>query len=211
MDTEVGRLLRELAVRGLADATLVVFTADHGESLGEQNYWFAHGDRLSDPLVRVPLLLRVPGLPQQRRTDVASLVDLFPTLLHHLAGLPPDPEAPGRDLLAPDATTSESVPYLATLGDGHTPRFGIIEDGYKFVIAKQDSGWRSELFRLGHEDRGLSRSEPERALRMRERLADVRTNLRRGRPETRQRLSEEDRRNLRALGYIEESESPETH
>jgi arylsulfatase len=211
LDTEVGRLLRELAGKGLADATLVVFTADHGESLGERDYWFAHGERLGDPLVRVPLLLRVPGLPAQRRTDVASLVDLFPTLLHHLAGVPPDPEAPGRDLFAPDATASQSVPYLATLGDGHTPRFGIIEDGYKFVLAKQDDGWRGELFRLGHEGHELSRSEPERALRMREQLADLRANLRRGRPETRQRLSEEDRRNLRALGYIEESESPETH
>jgi arylsulfatase A-like enzyme len=211
LDTEVGRLLRELAERGLADATLVVFTSDHGESLGERDYWFAHGERLGDPLVRVPLLLRVPGLPPHRRTDVASLVDLFPTLLDRLASLPPDPEAPGRDLLAPDATASDSVPYLATLGDGHTPRFGIVADGHKFVLTKQDGGWRGELFRLGHEDRDLSRSEPERALRMRERLADLRANLRRGRPETRQRLSEEDRRNLRALGYIEESESPETH
>jgi arylsulfatase A-like enzyme len=211
LDAEIGRLLRELADRGLAEAAVVVFTADHGESLGERDYWFAHGERLSDPLVRVPLLLRVPGLPPQRRTDVASLVDLFPTLLQHLEGLPPDPEAPGRDLLASDATAGESVPYLATLGDGHTPRFGIIEDGYKFVIAKEGGEWRGELFRLGHEDRDLSRSEPERAERMRERLADVQTNLRRGRPEARQRFREEDRRNLRALGYIEESESPEIH
>jgi len=211
LDTEVGRLLRELTERGLADTTLVVFTADHGESLGEQDYWFAHGERLGDSLVRVPLLLRVPGLPPHRRADVASLVDIFPTLLHRLASLPPDPEMPGRDLLAPDATAGQSVPYLATLGDGHTPRFGIVEDGHKFVLTKRDSGWRGELFRLGREDRDLSRSEPERALRMRERLADVRANLRRGRHEIRQRLSEKDHRNLRALGYIEEPESPETN
>jgi len=210
LDAEVGRLLRELAARGLADTTLVVFTADHGESLGEDDYWFAHGDRLGDPLVRVPLLLRVPGLPPSRRTDVASLVDLFPTLLHHLESLPPDPDAPGRDLLAPDATARDSVPYLATLGDGHTPRFGIVADGHKFVLTRRDGDWHGELFRLGHEDRELSRAEPERAQRMRERLADLRANLRRGRPETRQLLSEEDHRNLRALGYIEESESPET-
>jgi hypothetical protein len=46
---------------------------------------------------------------------------------------------------------------------------------------------------------------------MRERLADLRGNLPRRRPEIRQRLSEEDRRNLRALGYIEESRSLESH
>jgi arylsulfatase A-like enzyme len=211
LDSEIGRLLRELALRGLADATVVVFTADHGESLGERDYWFAHGEHLGDPLVRVPLLLRVPGLPPQRRSDVASLVDLFPTLLQRLERLPPDPDAPGRDLLARDAISRDSVPYLAALGDGHTPRFGIVADGHKFVLTKQLGDWRAELFRLGHEDRDLSRSEPEHALRLRERLAELRANLRRGRPETRRRLSEEDRRNLRALGYIEESESPETH
>jgi arylsulfatase A-like enzyme len=211
LDTEVGRLLREFADRGLAGVTVVVFTADHGESLGERDYWFAHGERLGDPLVRVPLLVRVPGLSPQRRTDVASLVDIFPTLLQRLASVPPDPEAPGRDLLAPDAPAGASVPYLATLGDGHTPRFGIVEDGHKFVLTKQGGGWRGELFRLGREDRDLSRSEPERARRMRDRLADVRADLRRGPQETRQRLSEADRRNLKALGYIEASESPETH
>ena len=58
----MGRLLRELDDRDLADVTLVAFTADHGESLGEHDYWFAHGDRLDDDLVRVPLLLRIPGL-----------------------------------------------------------------------------------------------------------------------------------------------------
>jgi arylsulfatase A-like enzyme len=209
LDAEVGRLLRALTERGLSDATLVVFTADHGESLGERDYWFAHGERLGDPLVRVPLLLRVPGLPPRRRSDVAGLVDLFPTLLHYLAGLPTDPEAPGRDLLAPEATTRDSVPYLATLGDGHTPRFGIVADGHKFVLTKRDDGWHGELFRLGHEDLELSRSEPERARHLRERLADLRANLRRGHHEARQRLSEEDRRNLQALGYIEESEPPE--
>jgi len=211
LDAEVGRLLRVLAERNLADASVVVFTADHGESLGERDYWFAHGDRLGDPLVRVPLLLRVPGRLPGRRTDVASLVDLFPTLLRHLENLPPDSEAPGRDLLAPDAHAANSLPYLATLRAGGPIRFGIVEDGYKFILTQRERGSTSELFRLGHEDRDLAPSEPERARRMREGLSDLRARLQHGRREMRQRLSDADRRNLRALGYIEESKTPETN
>jgi arylsulfatase len=211
LDIEAGRLLRALDERDLSDAAVVAFTADHGESLGERDYWFAHGDRLGDPLVRVPLLLRIPGHPPGRRTDVASLVDLFPTLLHRLEGLPPDPAAPGRDLLAPDAPATDSVPYLATLRAGRPIRFGIVEDGHKFVLTRADPGWQGELFRLGKEDRDLTRSEPELARRMRDRLSDLRAQMSRGRRERRQLLTDRDRRNLQALGYLEESESPEAN
>ena len=48
--------------------------------LGEQDYWFAHGEHLFDALVRVPLWLRVPGLRPARRDDVATLLDLHATL-----------------------------------------------------------------------------------------------------------------------------------
>jgi arylsulfatase len=210
LDSEVGRLLRELDDRDLEGAALVAFTADHGESLGEHDYWFAHGDRLDDPLVRVPLMLRVPGLRSSRRSDVAGLVDLFPTLLHRLENLPPDPDGRGRDLLATGAAATASVPYLATLRAGAATRFGIVADDHKLVLTKQDGGWHSELFRLGLEDQNLMHTEPERARRLRERLNDLRAHLGRGRGETRQELSDSERRNLRALGYIEEPETPDT-
>jgi arylsulfatase len=211
LDAEIGRLLRALGARELTDSALIAFTADHGESLGERDYWFAHGDRLDDALVRVPLLLRVPGRPPGRRSDIAILADLFPTLLGSLESLPPDPEAPGRDLLAPDARDTDSRPYLATLRAGGPNRFGIVEDGYKLVITQRDDGWERELFRLGNEESDLAQTEPERARRMRERLRELRGQLREGHGETQQRLSDADRRHLRALGYIEESESPETN
>ena len=54
-----------------------------------------------EPLVRVPLLLRIPGTDPSRRPDVASLVDLAPTLLHHFLGRPVPEGAAGRDLLEP--------------------------------------------------------------------------------------------------------------
>jgi arylsulfatase A-like enzyme len=81
-------------------------TANHGEGLGEQGHWFAHGELVAPAETAVPLLLRVPGREVASREDVASLHDLLPTLLA-VAGAPsPGPaslEAPGRNLLASGA------------------------------------------------------------------------------------------------------------
>src|SRR5207247_191218 len=60
VDTQVRRLLEVLEARGLAKATLVVLTADHGESLGEHGEE-GHGIFVYDATLHVPLILRLPG------------------------------------------------------------------------------------------------------------------------------------------------------
>jgi arylsulfatase A-like enzyme len=99
VDAEVGRLLAAIDADGLADKTLVVFHADHGESLGEQGY-LGHGQLLNEPSVHIPLLLRLPGVipAGERITEVARNVDLFPTVLDVTGG---DADLPlsGRSLL----------------------------------------------------------------------------------------------------------------
>jgi arylsulfatase A-like enzyme len=207
LDSEFGRLLDALDERKLTPSTVVAFTADHGESLGERDYWFAHGDRLDDALVRVPLLLRVPGLAPARRYDIAGLVDVNPTLLQLVAKRPVDPDAPGRDLLATGAPAIDSVPYLATLGAGGPVRFGIVADGHKFVMTRSEHGWQRELYRIGYEERNLVDSDPERARKLQQDLISLREGLQTSVPIRRQRLSEQDQQNLRALGYLQ---APET-
>jgi arylsulfatase A-like enzyme len=210
LDTEVGRLLAVLDHSELSENTIVVFTADHGESLGERDYWFAHGDRLDDSLVRVPLLLSVPGFPPARRYDIAGLVDVMPTLLRLATGKAVDSAAPGRDLLASDARATDSVPYLATLGGGGPTRFGIVADGHKFVMTHSVGGWTTELHRLGHEDRNLADRDPERTRNLHERLLLLRAGMESSAPVRRQRLSEQDQQNLRALGYLQSPEPTHT-
>jgi arylsulfatase A-like enzyme len=209
LDGQIGRLLAEIGRRGLDEASVVIFTADHGESLGEADYWFAHGDHLRDPLVRVPLLVRAPGLEPGRRSDVASLVDVFPTLLGLLTEAVADSSAPGRDLLAADASTRDSRPYFATLGSGGPVRFGMVADEHKLILSRQGNGWTSELFRLGDEDRNLVDTDPERAEDLRRQLHGLRRQLRRGPQEARQDLSDTHRRHLRALGYIGDADPHE--
>jgi len=204
LDAAAGRLIEEVRERGWLDECLLVFTADHGESLGEHDYWFAHGDRLDDALVRIPLFIRIPGGTPGRRDDVASLVDLFPTLLATLEPTPPAIDASGRNLLAENADRIDSEPVLATLRSGGPVRFGIVSDGYRLILTPQKSGVRSELFRLEDGDRDLAELEPERVARMAEKLRERRSKMRRAPVERRRPLSEADRANLRALGYLDE-------
>jgi arylsulfatase A-like enzyme len=96
-DAQLGRLLDALAARPGWPDTLVVFSADHGESLGEGDSWFCHGEHVQVEAVRVPLIVRLPrgerGPPVEsagglRRTSaLVGHVDLWPTVLEAL-GLP---------------------------------------------------------------------------------------------------------------------------
>jgi arylsulfatase A-like enzyme len=93
VDAEIGRLLDALAASGGLERTLVVITADHGESLGEHDYWFEHGLYAYQNTCRVPLIVRLPdGFPSRpapgARRGVVSLVDLAPTVCDVL-GLEP--------------------------------------------------------------------------------------------------------------------------
>lgn len=100
VDEQVGRLLQELQQRGLAERTVVAVAADHGEGLGDHGEQ-THGLLLYEPTLRVPLLVRGPGVEagQVVRTPV-SLVDLAPTLAGLLGKSFPAPRLDGRDLAA---------------------------------------------------------------------------------------------------------------
>jgi choline-sulfatase len=91
IDDKVGHLLSTLQECGMADDTIVVFTSDHGEMLGERGMWYKQS--FFEPSVRVPLLVRLPGFGVARRVRTpVSLVDLLPTLMDWAGGMGDWPE-----------------------------------------------------------------------------------------------------------------------
>jgi arylsulfatase A-like enzyme len=99
VDAEIGRLLDHLDQRGLAENTLIVFTSDHGDYMGDHGM-MTKSPSLYDCLVRVPLIVRWPGHVDKNRQDArfASHVDLLPTFAA-AAGAPRPEQAQGMDLL----------------------------------------------------------------------------------------------------------------
>lgn len=79
MDAQVGKILATLKEEGLDDNTVVIFTSDHGFHLGEHDFWMKVS--LKEESVKVPLMLRVPGMTTGNSEALVELIDLYPTLL----------------------------------------------------------------------------------------------------------------------------------
>ena len=91
VDDKVGCLLETLRLCGFADDTIVVFTADHGEMLGERGMFYKQS--FFEASVRVPLIVCAPGRFAARRVAAPmSLVDLLPTFIELAGGNVPWPE-----------------------------------------------------------------------------------------------------------------------
>jgi hypothetical protein len=203
MDEGIGQMLDGLKVRGLIDQATVIFTADHGEGLGEDGYWFAHGQRLHQPLVRVPLFLRVPHRPPARRADIASLLDVFPTIAGLLGGRPPE-NARGRDLLGRGADGQASVVYQSTLSETHPKRRGLVADGYQLLLVDgKGPSKRISLYRLGESQPLTSPREAALTSRMAQQLAGIRDSVGIVAETNRARQTPEMLEKLKSMGYVQ--------
>ena len=93
-DHAIGRVLRRLEHLGLAEDTVVVFVADHGEEFHDHG-GTRHSNTLYEELVRVPLLFRGPGIEAQRVSVPVRTIDVAPTILS-LLGIAVPPAFQGR-------------------------------------------------------------------------------------------------------------------
>lgn len=107
IDEQIGRILDTLESEGLSENTVIIFTSDHGELLGDHLLWYkCFGYEGS---MHIPLIISWPSvLPVNiRRNEQVSLLDLFPTVMN-LAGVTvPGMKRPGRDLLVFDGNRCE--------------------------------------------------------------------------------------------------------
>ena len=204
-DNAIGQLLEAADRRGLRDNTLVLMTADHGESLGENNYYFDHGETLHDTSMRVPLIIRAPWLEGTRVVEgPVSLVDVYPTVLDIL------------DIEVPEGIQGQSVAdYLV---EGRVPDrelfmetmlptisersaiFGIQTEHWKLILRKN----RVKLFhRLS--DPGEQKNIAEQNALVRNWLVDLVQGYFRTKSLKAERFkpSPEHIEQLRALGYIQ--------
>jgi arylsulfatase A-like enzyme len=108
-DEAVGALLDRLAA--LDGPLLTVLAADHGESLGEHGYHYGHGEYLYEDGLRIPLIIRYPGVVAAgaRERGMVLNIDIAPTILA-LAGISELQRVEGRALLRPEGGRRQATP-----------------------------------------------------------------------------------------------------
>ncbi|MGH9389706.1 MAG: sulfatase family protein, partial [Vicinamibacteria bacterium] len=119
-DDNLGRILKAIGDLGMADSTLVAVAGDHGEAFGEHGLSFTHDFTLYDEVLRVPLVIRGPGVvPGAAIAQQVRLMDLAPTLLE-LAGVEPMTDIEARSL-AP-LLRGGTLPYLEAFAESAPAR-----------------------------------------------------------------------------------------
>jgi arylsulfatase A-like enzyme len=128
-----GRILDALDAAGLAEDTVVVFTSDHGDFLGDHGH-LRKGIGATQSLIHTPLVVRAPGseLPARVSTP-ASNCDVLPTVAS-LAGLPAPTGIDGVDLTA---VVRDGLPHTAKVfsgaGSHESVNHSVVDDRYRFT------------------------------------------------------------------------------
>ena len=196
-DAAVGRLVAKLDTLGLRERTLVIVTADHGETLsaehdvkvhglgeGGGSTRFRHANAMWDETVRVPIVMSLPGrLPEGARvTTPVSTLDIAPSIVE-LLGLPRPRAMRGTSLVAAaSGTPLDAERPIVSEGRGcRSIRVGSLRyverDPDADHLTSPTTGLRiarEELFDLARdpgERRDVSRERPDDLAKMRERLA----------------------------------------
>jgi arylsulfatase len=88
-DEALGSLVRSAERAAGRGGLVILVTADHGEALGEEGFYFSHGHATTPDLTHVPFLLVAPGLSPGRTSELVHHVDVMPTLLERVGIEPP--------------------------------------------------------------------------------------------------------------------------
>lgn len=158
-DKQAGRVLDAIASAPWGSRTAVIITSDHGEAFNEHKM-VRHGFELWEELVRVPLLVYVPGFPPARIAARRSAVDLVPTILELMSIAAPSHRAPGNEFLSGVSLVPElSDPKGAgegrrdvlidmPAGPYNDSRRSLIHEDMKLTISNESS---FELYDLAHD------------------------------------------------------------
>jgi arylsulfatase A-like enzyme len=205
------RVFEALRRRGTLENTLIVFTADHGESLYDRSGYVGHGLRLFDEEIVIPLFFYAPGLLREAKIveEPVETIHIAPTILEFL-GLPPVESFQGMSLvgvIAPEESLGDCPSHPAE----EKPAFSINDrclavryGGWKY-IETSGAGGGEELYDLATdpgETSNLMAVEREKAAELRELLRAWDSNV----PVVRSddyELDEESLEALRTLGYID--------
>ncbi len=200
MDEYFKNLTDKLKQLGLYDNSLIILTSDHGEGMGEHNYYFAHGENLYNSLTHVPLIIKYGKELTGRRSDFVQHMDIIPTILN-IIGVKRVPRFRGLDLRKKRHEKREI--FAENESD-----YSLVLDGLKLIYHASSNQY--ELFDVKTDPREKNNLINETKYRMQ--VKDLKIRLNRIRKEdflgipgdkNNRKLSNEEIEKLKSLGYVQ--------
>jgi arylsulfatase A-like enzyme/Flp pilus assembly protein TadD len=208
-DQALGRLFGFLREKRLEDATVVVLTADHGESLGEHGEG-THGYFAYDSTIRVPLIIASPGMKPGRTDQNVCHIDIFPTVCELLGAEKPAP-LQGASLVP--AMKGRNIPgrqiyfesLMAFYTRGWAPLRGFVEGRMKFIDSPLP-----EIYDLDKDPREAANMVSRTDLKdYRSKMTALLAGSLSGSGPSAKRVADaETREKLKSLGYLSSSSAP---
>jgi arylsulfatase A-like enzyme/cytochrome c-type biogenesis protein CcmH/NrfG len=205
-DRELGRFIDAVEKKSPPDRTLIVVLADHGESLGEHGE-YTHGIFLYDATLRIPLIVKGPGVPAGMRfKPQVRTIDVLPTVLAILGGRPPE-ECQGSSVLP--ALSGKQISPTRSYGETLYPKMNM---GWAELRAIRTDRWKyirapkPELYDLAqdpHETRNVIDQNPGDVRDLEQFLKRI-TQTSDGKPEKVDTSTVDQRTmdQLKSLGYL---------
>jgi len=204
VDKQIGRAVESLKKKKIYDETLLIITSDHGESLGEHNYYYDHEYYVYEPLVRVPLLVRYPALLPSGTVveQQVAVLDIGKTILESV-GLPAM-KTTGYNLIRVANHSVAGYDRSILSHNFHHKRNAIRTQGWKLILTGADSVELYDLKKDPGENHNLFLRNQSKATDLKHKLTgmlhfgdlqDVNWN--------KENLSAEQIENLKSLGYVQ--------
>ncbi|HSP97145.1 MAG TPA: sulfatase [Candidatus Dormibacteraeota bacterium] len=220
-DADIGWLVDQMRAAGTLDKTVIVVTADHGESFGEHGYLF-HGPRVDEPVMRVPLIIRLPPFDRSAKAGVVvdtqvRTADIMPTILsavgvplpEHLDGISLLPALGGGAIPTRWAYAESEKDFIGGDPDYYvdgvrgTHRMARLP-GWKLVYVPKPDGPEQRLYDLTAdpgEAHNVAADHPDKVREL-QLLLDSVLAADAHRPEGSKTLTDAEKEQLRQLGYM---------
>jgi len=203
----IGQIIDQLKQLDLFDSTLLIITADHGESLGEHKE-DTHGFFIYQSTMRVPLIVKSPGcVTGQQIDDAVSLIDIVPTVLGSL-GLGVPSQVQGVDLSGYTSGRSKPAEGRFLYSESwSTARFnccplrGLVHDQWRYIWSVKPELY--DLFRDPAETNNLIEEEQQTAELLHSRLEELLADQRQWAEDGGSSVADrETLQRLQSLGYV---------
>lgn len=210
VDYYLGRLMDGLKQLGKADKTILVIVADHGENLYQHDGYLDHSLVVYDTVMRIPCIIRLPGHRGRRIAELASIIDVMPTLLD-LLGVSYD-NIEGRSLVK--VMENEKLETVRDFVTCETNDFGVNSKDQTIALRTKTmkyiyNNWKRgkdiffALTRDPYESKPLENLKRPEANRLKGWYESWRKQYKLGNMSSVQELDSETKEALKSLGYLQ--------